>query len=87
MPFEDTLNHIRRIDIPAADLARWEALGRRLENVTPTLLLAVSDLHADPCKIRLHRAASAARYAASIADEPLKTEAVTLAEELEQRSV
>jgi hypothetical protein len=62
-------------------------LGHRLENVTPTLLLAVSDLRADPCKIRLHRAASAARYAASIAEEPLKTEAVALAEELEARSV
>ena len=29
--WHDTLAHIRHIDIPAADLARWEAEGRRLE--------------------------------------------------------
>jgi hypothetical protein len=58
-----------------------------LQIVTPAVLLEVSDLHADPCKHRIGRAANAARYAASIAEEPLKTEAVVLAEELEQRSV
>jgi hypothetical protein len=42
---------------------------------------------ADPSKHRLSRVALAARYAALIASEPLKTEAVALAEELERRSV
>ena len=51
------------------------------------VLVELSDLHADPSKHRLWRAAKAARYAALIADEPLKTEAVALAEELEQRSI
>jgi hypothetical protein len=87
MPWEDTLDHIRHIEIPAADLARWEATAERLEPVSLALLVEVSDLHKDPCKRRLARAALAARYAAEIADEPLKTEAVALAEELEQRSV
>jgi hypothetical protein len=87
MPWEDTLDHIRHIDIPPADLARWEAAGRRLEPVTAAVLLEVSDLHTDPSKHRIGRAANAARYAAKIADEPLKTEAVALAEELEQRSI
>ena len=83
--YQDVLAHIRRIDIPAADLARWEAAAERLQPVTPAVLLEISDLHADPCKHRLGRAANAARYAASIAN--LKTEAVALAEELEKRSV
>jgi hypothetical protein len=85
--YQDVLAHIRRIDIPAADLDRWEAAAERLQIVTPSVLLEVSDLWANPCKHRLGRAANAARHAASIADEPLKTEAVALAEELEQRSV
>jgi hypothetical protein len=87
MDWEDTLAHIRHIEIPAADLARWEAVAERLLSVTPAVLLEVSDLWADPSKHRIGRAANAARFAASIADEPLKTEAVALAEELEQRSV
>jgi len=87
MPWEDTLDHIRHIDISAADLARWEATAKDLEPLAPALLIEVSNLHTDPCKHRLGRAANAARYAASIADEPLRTEAVALAEELEQRSV
>jgi hypothetical protein len=85
--WQDTLHHIRHINIPAADLARWEAAARRLQPVTAAVLLELSDLHTDPCKRRIGRAANAARYAASITEEPLKTEAVALAEELEQRSV
>ena len=85
--YQDVLAHIRRIDIPATDLERWEAVAERLLPVTPAVLLEVSDLWADPCKHRIGRAANAARFAASIAEEPLKTEAVALAEELEQRSV
>ena len=85
--WQDTRDHIRPIDIPRADLARWKTTGRRLENVATAVLVELSDLHADPSKHRLWRAAKAARYAALIADEPLKTEAVALAEELEQRSL
>ena len=71
----------------AVDLARWEAVAERLQPVTPAVMLEVSDLPADPSKHRLSRVALAARYAALIASEPLKTEAVALAEELERRSV
>jgi hypothetical protein len=55
--------------------------------VTSAVLVKVSDLHADPCKQRLGRVAKAARYAASIADELLKTDALALAEEFEHQSV
>jgi hypothetical protein len=82
---QDTVDHIRHIDIPKADLERWEATARRLEPLATVPLVAA--LRADPCKYWLYRAGCAARYAASISDEPLKTEAVALAEELEQRSV
>jgi hypothetical protein len=85
--WRDTRDHIRPIDIPRADLARWKAAGQRLKKVASAVLVELSDLHTDPSKKRLWRAAKAARYAASIADEPLKTEAEALADELEQRSV
>lgn len=85
--WEDTVAHIRHIDIPTADLARWEVAGKRLLDVTPEVLAALSDLHSDPCLHRIWRAANAARYAATIADEPLRTEAVALAEELEARAI
>ena len=87
MPDFDDFDHIRHITIAAADLARWEATARRLEPQATAPLVAVSALRKDPCKFRLYRAGCAARYAASIADEPLRTEALALAEELEQRSV
>jgi hypothetical protein len=87
MPDWDDFHHIRHITIAAADLDRWEAIARRLEPLATAPLVAISALRKDPCKYRLYRAASAVRYGASIASEPLKTEAVALAEELEQRSV
>jgi hypothetical protein len=34
MDWEDTLAHIRHIEIPAADPARWEAVAERLLSVT-----------------------------------------------------
>jgi hypothetical protein len=74
------------MQINASDLQRWETAGCRLFDVTPTVLHEITDLRVDPSKSRLIRAASAARYAALIADQPLKTEAVALAEELERRS-
>jgi hypothetical protein len=55
---DDPLALIRHIDIPVADLARREAVGRCLEPVTQAVLLEVSDLHSDPCKHRIGRAAS-----------------------------
>ncbi len=85
--WQDTVDHIRHIDILKADLERWEATARRLEPLATVPLVAISALRADPCKYWLYRAGCAARYAASISDEPLKTKAVALAEELEQRSV
>jgi hypothetical protein len=87
LPWEDTLDHIRHIDIPTADLDRWEATARRLELLATAPFVAISALRKDPCKYRFYRAGCAARYAASIAVEPLKTEAVALAEELERRSI
>ena len=87
MQSEDPNTDIRYIQIPAVDFARWEAAGLRLETMAPEVLVEISGLSAAPCKNRLLRVARAARYAASIADEPLKTEAIALAEELEQRSV
>ena len=87
MPWKDTLEHMLDIDIPVADLARWEATAKRLEPVTAAVIIQISGLHSDPSKRRIGRAANAARYAANIADEPLKTEAVALAEELERWSV
>ena len=83
--WQDTVAHIRHIEIPAADLARWEAAAKRLVNITPDVVTAISGVHADPCLHRIWRAANAARYAATIADEPLKTEAIALAEDLEAR--
>lgn len=70
MAHQDVLDHIRRLDIPAVDLARWEAVAERLQPVTPAVMLEVSDLPADPSKHRLSRVALAARYAALIASEP-----------------
>jgi hypothetical protein len=84
---EDTLAHVRHIDITVADFSRWEEVGQRLEVVTPTVIAALAVLKADPCKLQLGRVGSAARYAASICDQPLRTEAIALAEELERRSV
>lgn len=81
----DFADRIRPIDVSLNDLYRWEAAGRRLEAVAPELLVEVCAISIEPNKVRLCLAASAARYAACVADEPLKTEAVALAEELEQR--
>jgi hypothetical protein len=72
-----------RIDLD--DLSRWAAVARRLEAVTPAVLPEIQDLHQDPCGDRLHRCANAARFAAAISSEPLKTVAVALAEDFERR--
>ena len=80
-------NSLEILQLPGADLARWQTAGRRLAPLTTAVLVEVSGLRSEPSKQRIGRAANAARYAASIADEPLRTEAVTLAEELERRSV
>ena len=85
--WQDTVAHIRHIDIPACDLARWETTAKRLVKVTPDVVTAMSELHADPCPHRIWRVANAARYASKIADEPLKTDAIALAEELEARAI
>jgi hypothetical protein len=88
MPDRDnTLDHLRHIDIPMTDPDRWEATARRLEPLATAPLVAVSALRTDPCKYRFYWAGCAARYAASISDVPVKTEAIALAKELERRSV
>lgn len=80
----DPLALIRPVEIDPVALARWEVNGRRLSTVTPSVWLEIRDLYSDPCLHRVARAATAARYAASVADEPLKTEALSLAEDLER---
>ncbi len=87
MQQQDPLARFRHVDIETADISRWEAAGRRLEPVAPQVLTEVLAVGLEPNKVRISVAASAARYASWIADEPLKTEAVALAEELEQRSL
>lgn len=82
---EDFASRIRPVHVSLRDLNRWEATGRRLEAVAPEVLVEVFAISIEPNKVRLSLAANAARYAACVADEPLKTEAVALAEELEQR--
>jgi hypothetical protein len=77
----------RPVDITIHDLSRWETAGRRLENIAPSVLAEIHAIWIEPNRLRLCLAANAARYASWIAEEPLKTEAVALAEELEQRSV
>jgi hypothetical protein len=83
---EDFAARIRPVDVSTNDLHRWEIAGRRLASVAPEVLTEVFAISIEPNKLRLSLAASAARYAARVADEPLKTEAVALAEELEQRT-
>lgn len=73
-----------RCRINADDLERWASIARRLEPVTPVVLLEVTDLHRHPCWHRLHRCANACRFAAAIADEPERTIAVSLAEDFER---
>ncbi|WP_423414858.1 hypothetical protein RLW55_16875 [Hyphomicrobium sp. B1] len=77
----DDLQHVR---IDGDDLQRWAATARQLEHVTPAILAELVDLHRDPCTHRLHRCANAAKYAATISDEPMKTVAIKLAESFEQ---
>lgn len=81
----DHLRRIRPVAIPPADLARWEALGAKVLDLTPAVALELDGLRGDPCLHRMGRVAGAARYAAKLADEPLKTELVALAEEMEER--
>jgi hypothetical protein len=83
---EDFAGGIPPVDVAISDLHRWEVAGRRLESVAPEVLTEVFAIGIEPNKLRLSLAANAARYAARVADEPLKTEAVALAEELEHRA-
>ena len=56
------------------------------QNGTP-LRLELKDLWGDYCLHRLSRVAMAARYVARVSDEPHKTNAVALAEELERAAL
>ena len=77
----------RPVDVSIDDLSRWEMAGRRLEPIAPSLLVEIHAIWIDPNRLRISLAANAARYASWVAEDPLRTEAVALAEELEQRSV
>ena len=63
-----------------SDLDRWETTASKLFDVTPVILKEIAGLRFAPSKQRMARAAMAARYASKIANEPLRTEAVALAE-------
>lgn len=73
------------LQIDGDDFARWAAVARKLEPVTPAVLAEVVNLHGDPCPRRLAQCSEAARFAAQIADEPERTIAVSLAEDFERR--
>jgi hypothetical protein len=83
----DDVAQSRSIALSIDDLSRWETTGRRLETVAPSLLVEIHAIWIEPNPLRFSLAANAARYASWIAEEPLKTEAVALADELEQRAV
>lgn len=73
------------VRIDRDDMARWAAVARKLEPITPVVLEALVDLHGDPCPKRLAQCANAASFAAEIADEPERTIAVSLAEDFERQ--
>ena len=77
----------RPMDVSIDDLSRWETAGRRLQYIAPSVLVEIHAIWIEPNRLRLSLAANAARYASWLAEEPLKSEAMALAEELEQRSV
>jgi hypothetical protein len=85
--WDDPLDHHRLLDISPADFSRWKREGQRFEHMAPELLQELAAMRSNPTKHNFHIAANAARLAAQLADEPLKTEALALAEELEGRSV
>jgi hypothetical protein len=80
------LVHATHIHLDFDDLSRWAAIARQLEPVTPAVYAEVQDLHRDPCTHRFARCVAAARFAAAIANEPLKTVAIALAEDFERRA-
>ena len=80
---EDHLADIRPVDIPADKLRAWREQAAALHHLSGAVTLELHDLDLDPCPHRVRRAAKAARYVQSIAEEPQKTMAVALAEQLE----
>ena len=83
MTEHDHLADIRPIEIPAERLARWMSEAKGLQLLSSGPMLEIADLDRGPCLHRIRRAAKAARYVARIAEEPQKTMAVDLAEDLE----
>jgi hypothetical protein len=79
------LDHATHVRLDLDDLSRWAAVARQLEPVTPAVYAEVQDLHRNPCPPRFARCVAAARFAAAIASEPLKTVAIALAEDFERR--
>jgi hypothetical protein len=87
MPWTDTRDHLNIVSVADEDFARWLTASKSLENVAPGLATRIARLKTSPTRRALFRAAQAAHFAAQLATEPQKTEAVALAEELEMRSV
>ncbi len=85
--WQDPPDHLRLVEVSPADFSRWEAVGQRLAHIAPELLQELVSARSNPTKHNLRIAASAAQLAAQLVDEPLKTEAIALAEQLEQRSI
>ena len=84
---DDRVRRVRPIEFYRDRLRAWIATADALgQNGTP-LRLELTDLWGDYCLHRLSRVAMAARYVARVSDEPHKTNAVALAEELEQAAL
>ncbi|MGB4865325.1 MAG: hypothetical protein WBP38_05470, partial [Hyphomicrobium sp.] len=82
----DDLHHgAAHVRLDLDDVARWAAAAKRLDFITAAVSMEIADLYRDPCRHRLQRCANAARFAWVNADEPERTIAVSLAEELERR--
>ena len=72
MPATDQLARIRLIDIPAADLARWQEVGRRLETVTYAVLCELAGVKdAAPGSVEIPKALAIAADAIDLSNEGL----------------
>ena len=83
----DTLDtpphHLELIPLSDEILARLRVIAQRVADLTPVVGMELEDYLGDPTRHRLHRLASALRYVGTVAEEPLKTTAISMAEELE----
>lgn len=80
------MHHLKVVEIPAGVLARWRDQAEWLATIEPLVLMEIRDLDHDCTRHRLRRCAKAARWLATIADEPYRGGARALAVELEAMS-